>query len=78
MNKHDLIPSELPPTIEAFELSCFFSETPQRVLLVLRTYSDHITAIAVALAEWLQTEWSAAVCVEYGAAEGMYTFVNEA
>eukprot|EP01056_Protomagalhaensia_sp_Gyna25_P000174 Protomagalhaensia_sp_Gyna_25__173@NODE_1083_length_2210_cov_5_830032_g861_i0_p1_GENE_NODE_1083_length_2210_cov_5_830032_g861_i0NODE_1083_length_2210_cov_5_830032_g861_i0_p1_ORF_typecomplete_len664_score82_66NAD_kinase/PF01513_21/1_9e73_NODE_1083_length_2210_cov_5_830032_g861_i011992 len=55
---------ELPPRIEAFELPCYFSETPERVLIVKRTFTDEVTAIAVVLAAWLQQEWGITVYVE--------------
>eukprot|EP01055_Gregarina_sp_Pseudo9_P001740 Gregarina_sp_Pseudo_9__1739@NODE_217_length_3571_cov_38_779162_g202_i0_p1_GENE_NODE_217_length_3571_cov_38_779162_g202_i0NODE_217_length_3571_cov_38_779162_g202_i0_p1_ORF_typecomplete_len748_score96_23NAD_kinase/PF01513_21/8e70_NODE_217_length_3571_cov_38_779162_g202_i012203463 len=55
---------ELPPRIEAFELPCYFSETPERVLIVKRTFTDEVTAMAAALAAWLQEEWGVTVYVE--------------
>eukprot|EP01053_Blabericola_migrator_P002985 Blabericola_migrator_1__2984@NODE_1863_length_3639_cov_165_140538_g1192_i0_p1_GENE_NODE_1863_length_3639_cov_165_140538_g1192_i0NODE_1863_length_3639_cov_165_140538_g1192_i0_p1_ORF_typecomplete_len538_score61_51NAD_kinase/PF01513_21/3_7e73_NODE_1863_length_3639_cov_165_140538_g1192_i08412454 len=56
--------SDLPPRMEAFELPCYFSETPERVLIVKRTFTEEVTAIATVLAAWLQDEWGITVYVE--------------
>lgn len=55
---------ELPPRIEAFELPCYFSETPERILIVKRTFTDELTALATALSSWLQDEWGVSIFVE--------------
>lgn len=50
------------------ELPCHFSQQPKSVLIVKRRFSDRISAIAQALAEWLKQEWNVSVIVEVAGA----------